>query len=238
VNSANRFVNSVNRFVNSANRFVNSANRFVNHPTCIMSAFVLFRSMSKANTMTDSVPRDAAARFMAVMKTCASGDNTIGNMLCWDRADLPVGPDLTQQYLPQTLVPSCDGVGYVGSNPTQFTGPQAAPCINQTGSSLLQYKDEARDGYIDPRFYKNKTRLIAPTADPTFLGSQVTVPRQRQARGPSMIADVTSNLGTLTDINVDSTYYMGLSSMPLQPSKGVVIGDRMMGWKTEKLVNY
>lgn len=175
---------------------------------------------------------------MAVLKACSSGDNTIGNMLCWDRADLPVGPDLTQQYLPQVLVPSCGGVDYVGSNPTQFTGPQAAPCINQTSSSLLQYKDEARDGYIDPRAYKRKSRLVAPTVDPSFLGGNVVVPGAVQSRGPSMIADVTSNLGSLTDINVDSTYYMGLSSMPLHAPKGRIVGMRNAGYQTEKLVSF
>jgi hypothetical protein len=197
--------------------------------------------MSKQNAKANMASTDAAARFMEVMKTCVAGDNTIGNMLCWDRADLPVGPDLTQQYLPQTLVPSCDGVGYAGSNPTQFTGPQAAPCINQTSSSLLQFKDEARDGYIDPRAYKRKSRLIAPTKEPGFLhqdGRPVLVPRAVPARGPSMIADVTSNLGTLTDINVDSTYYMGLSSMPLHVPKGRIVGDRAKGYGTEKLVSF
>jgi len=131
---------------------------------------------------------DAGSRFVEIMKACAAGNNTIGNMLCWDRSDLPVSPALTQQYLPQVLVPSCDAVGYIDSpgGPTQFTSPQAAPCINPTGSSLLQYKDEARDGYIDPRAYKRTSRLVAPLA----------YTQKVQSRGPTMIADVTSNLGT------------------------------------------
>jgi hypothetical protein len=170
------------------------------------------------------------SRFVEIMKACAAGNNTIGNMLCWDRSDLPVSPALTQQYLPQVLVPSCDAVGYIDSpgGPTQFTSPQAAPCVNPTGSSLLQYKDEARDGYIDPRAYKRTSRLVAPLA----------YTQKMQSRGPSMIAGVTSNLGTADGINIDSSTYLGEGSMPLFVPKGVIAGSRRKGMAGEIPVNW
>jgi hypothetical protein len=157
----------------------------------------------------------SAAKLHALLKGCGS-DNMIGNMLCYDRLDLPVSPELTQRYLPERLVPSCDEVQYVGMNPTEFRGGQAAVCVNQTYSSILNYKDEARDGYIDPKAYKRAARVMAPLDQTRHHPTKV-----------SMIADVTLNRGPLVEVSADSLQYAGI--VPVSIHSGVIHGQRHLG---------
>lgn len=154
----------------------------------------------------------SSAKLHALMKDCGA-DNMIGNMLCYDRLELPQSTELIPNYLPQNLVPSCDQVEYVGMNPTEFRGGHAAVCVNQTYSSILNHKDEARDGYIDPKAYKRAARVMAPLDQTRHRPTKV-----------SMIADVTLNKGPLTDVSVDSLQYAGL--VPVSIHSGIIHGQR------------
>lgn len=147
----------------------------------------------------------------ALLKDCGS-DNMIGNMLCYDRLDLPAA-DMIPNYLPQNLVPSCDQVEYVGMNPTEFRGGKAAVCVNQTYSSILNHMDEARDGYIDPKAYKRAARIMAPLDQTRHHPTKV-----------AMIADVTLNKGPLVDVSADSLQYAGI--VPVSIHSGIIHGQR------------
>jgi len=154
----------------------------------------------------------SAQSLHPLMRMCGA-DNRMGKSLCYDRLDLPESPALTQRYLPNVLVPSCDSVEYIGMNPTQFRGGQAAVCVNQTSSSLLQHLDEARDGYIDPRAYKRTARIVAPLSETS------------QGRRTSVISGITNNTGALHDVETNAAHIAGArGGGPIAVQRGIVHG--------------
>jgi len=154
----------------------------------------------------------ASQNLHPLMKAC-SADNRIGRSLCYDRLDMPDPQNEIPGHVPQRAVPYCDGLEYVGMDPTHFVGEPASLCLNPAISTVAQHLDEARDGYQDPRAYKKTSRLVAPLP--------LTMPGKRA----SLISGVTLNLAPHAQLDVVAAGG-ALGSGPIAVGKGRVVGWR------------
>ena len=163
----------------------------------------------------------AAASAHALHRLCGA-DGMANRTFCWDRMDLP-DPDVQiPYYAPDRLVEACGKVGYVGSDPVMFSGPDAPACVNRTSSTILQHMDEARDGYADPRAYKRKSRHLAPLSA-TTVGSQGRA--GQHTRRTEVISGVTLNQSGHADLDV--IHASGARGEgPIILPKGRVVGGR------------
>lgn len=154
----------------------------------------------------------AARNLHPILKAC-SADNRVGRTLCYDRLDMPDPESEIPGHLPERAVPFCDGLQYVGMDPTQFVGVPASLCLNPAISSVAQHMDEARDGYMDPRAYKRTSRLVAPLP--------LTNPGKRVA----LMNGVTLNHTTHSEMDVVAAGG-ALGGGPIAVSKGRIVGVR------------
>lgn len=166
---------------------------------------------SQAKGDAEGEPRFAHA----LLNRMCGADGMVNRTLCFDRLDLPDPHNKIPQYKPDALTAACGNVGFVGSNPVMFKGPEAARCVNQSASSVLQHMDEARDGYMDPRAYKRKSRHIAP----------LRATSAHHARRTEVISGVTLNQAPHVELNaVQNAGARGEG--PIILPRGRVVGAR------------
>jgi hypothetical protein len=162
----------------------------------------------------------ASQQLHPIFKSCSS-DNRMGRTLCYDRLDMPDPQNEIPNHVPARAVPFCDGLQYVGMDPTQFAGAPASLCLNPAISSVIQHMDEARDGYMDSRAYKRTSRLVAPLP--------LTNPGKRVA----LMSGVTLNQAPHGELDVLAAAG-ARGSGPMAIPKGRIVGRRAaeMGYST------
>ena len=154
----------------------------------------------------------ASRELHPILKSC-SADNRINKTLCHDRLDMPDPAGELPNHTPAKAVPYCDGLQYVGMDPTQFYGAPAAMCLNPVTSGVAQHMDEARDGYMDPRAYKRTSRLVAP------------LPLTNPGKRTSLMNGVTLNHTTHSELDVMAAAG-ARGGGPMAIPKGRVVGRR------------